>query len=278
MKGSSNDAWVFISHSNADIQSLRRIRNRFETSSANPILFFLKQEVEDELLWQLLQREIEARRFFALCDSQAACESKYVRREMDLVRSLPKKRITTIDLALPESEQDAVIDRLIRDLTVFCSYARQNRDAVGAYAAALKGEDFRVWTDALVLPSVDWRTQLSGAIQATVASGGFFLLFASPASLASRYVEAETHQFMQLPAATASGTSRKQMVIVLLDGAEVRDLPVSLRNRQIVDLERAYEVRTQIPDIVYAFRPPTSDHRANAQRLADLLAAMPSPP
>jgi TIR domain len=238
----------------------------------------LKQEVEDELLWQLLQREIEARRFFALCDSQAARESIYVRREMDLVRSLPKKRFTTIDLALPETEQDTVIDRLIRDLTVFCSHARQDRDAVCAYAAALEGEDFRVWTDALVVPSVDWRTQISSAIQNTIHSGGFFLLFASPASLASRYVEAETDQLMQLPAATASGTSRKQMVIVLLDGAQVRDLPVALLNRQIVNLERASEVRAPIPDIVYTFRPPTSDHRASAERLADLLAWMPSPP
>jgi TIR domain len=265
VKGSSDGAWVFISHSNADIQSVRRIRNRVEASSANPILFFLKQE-------------IEARRFFALCDSPAARESKYVRRETDLVRSLPKKRITTIDLTLAETEQDTVIDRLIRDLTVFCSYARQDRDAAGAYASALEGEDFRVWTDALVIPSVDWRTQISSAIQNTIDSGRFFLPFASPASLASRYVEAEADHFMQLPAAIASGGSRKQMVIVLLDRTEISDLPVALRHRQIVDLERASEARSQATDIVYAFRPPTIDHRDNARQLADLLASMPSPP
>ena len=97
--------WVFISHSNSDTQAVRRIRNRFEERGANPILFFLKQSMEDELLWRLIHREVEARRFFALCDSEAARGSKYVRRETNLVRSLPGKRFITIDLGQVHEQQ-----------------------------------------------------------------------------------------------------------------------------------------------------------------------------
>ncbi len=36
-----SDAWIFVSHSNKDLEAVRRIRNEVENRGANPILFFL---------------------------------------------------------------------------------------------------------------------------------------------------------------------------------------------------------------------------------------------
>jgi hypothetical protein len=45
-----SEPWIFLSHANADIVAVRRVRNKFEDQGAHPILFYLKQQVDDELL------------------------------------------------------------------------------------------------------------------------------------------------------------------------------------------------------------------------------------
>ena len=80
-------AWIFVSHSNKDIEKVREIRNLLERGGANPVLFFLKcmenSEDDDRLLWNLIEREIKARNFFLLCDSQNARNSDAVQREIE---------------------------------------------------------------------------------------------------------------------------------------------------------------------------------------------------
>lgn len=97
-------AWIFVSHSNRDIEKVREIRNELERRGHNPVLFFLKcmetTEADDRLLWQLIEREIKAREWFILCDSPNARNSAAVLREMELVKSIARegKVVETIDL------------------------------------------------------------------------------------------------------------------------------------------------------------------------------------
>ena len=97
-------AWIFVSHSNRDIEKVREIRNELERRGHNPVLFFLKcmetTEADDRLLWQLIEREIKAREWFILCDSPNARNSAAVWREMELVKSMARegKVVETIDL------------------------------------------------------------------------------------------------------------------------------------------------------------------------------------
>lgn len=66
------NAWIFVSHSTLDITEVRRIRNEVELQGGEPLLFFLKSISDNDELDGLLKREIEARRYFLLCDSPAA--------------------------------------------------------------------------------------------------------------------------------------------------------------------------------------------------------------
>lgn len=88
-------AWIFVSHSNRDIEKVREIRNELERRGYNPVLFFLKcmetPETDDRLLWQLIEREIKAREWFILCDSPNARNSAAVLREMELVKSMARE-------------------------------------------------------------------------------------------------------------------------------------------------------------------------------------------
>ena len=268
--------WVFISHSNSDIQAVRRIRNRFEERGAQPILFFLKQSMQDELLWRIIHREIEARRFFALCDSQAARGSRYVRRETDLVRALPGKRFITIDLGQTVAQQDILVDKLIRDMTIFLSYSRKDQDAVLVYADALEQAEFQVWRDAQIALGADIGSELRRAIDNVTATGGFFLHFLSPSARASEWVKAELFHFLQ-PMPPVAKVMRRQLVVVLLGGLQLDDLPFELQTRHVVDLERAAHLPVADSDVIYSYAASGNDHRLNAARLADLLAAVPTP-
>ena len=232
--------------------------------------------MKDDLLWRLIHREVEARRFFALCDSQAARGSKYVQRETDLVRSLPGKRFITIDLGQLAEQQDTLVDKLIRDMTIFLSYSRKDHEVALAYADALEQAEFKVWRDSQIALGGDIASELHRAIDTVTATGGFFLYFHSPSGRASEWIEAELANFLQSMPPLAN-PMRKQLVVVLLDGMQINDLPFELRTRHVVDLERAAPMSAAHSDVIFSYVPPGNDHRINATRLADLLAAVPTP-
>ena len=114
-----SEPWIFLSHANTDIVAVRRVRNKFEDQGAHPILFYLKQQVNDELLWSLIKSEIEARRFFALCESDASRRSSFVQREVELPLPVGQAHEAHVLAALPRAargrEQDVVLAALIAD-------------------------------------------------------------------------------------------------------------------------------------------------------------------
>ena len=101
-----NGGWIFVSHSNRDIEKAREIRNELERRGHNPVLFFLKcmetTEADDRLLRQLIEREIKAREWFILCDSPNARNSAAVLREMELVKSMAREPASGASFAPPQ--------------------------------------------------------------------------------------------------------------------------------------------------------------------------------
>lgn len=92
----------------------------------------------------LLRREIEARHFFLLCDSDAARRSRWVLEEHEYVRSLPGKRVTTVTLDAAWEEQLAAMDTMLKLATAFLSYAHIDRDRVLPFADVLAQHDIAV--------------------------------------------------------------------------------------------------------------------------------------
>lgn len=99
----NEEIWIFLSHSNADYEKVRLIRNLLEEQSLRPLMFFLKCLNDEDEIDSLIKREIDCRTKFILCDSPAARNSKWVQREVDYIKS--KNQIyETIDLSLSEEE------------------------------------------------------------------------------------------------------------------------------------------------------------------------------
>lgn len=199
-------AWIFVSHSNRDIEKVREIRNELERRGHNPVLFFLKcmetTEADDRLLWQLIEREIKAREWFILCDSPNARNSAAVLREMEMVKSMARegKVVETIDLGRDLETEIHKVIRLSKRATVFLSYASADHATADAIRRALMRHEFTVTSPedfgASAQPIQD---AISTAINAAVERG-FVLVLLSPASLASRWVKHETEYALQLAA------------------------------------------------------------------------------
>jgi hypothetical protein len=184
-------AWIFLSHSNHDWLAVREIRNVLEARGHRPLIFFLKCLNDHEELHELIRREIEARTWFLLCDSQAARQSRWVREEMELIRSTPGKYSETVNLDRPLLSQLDRIDALCRRATVYLSYARDDTkvqaaqliDALNRYDYHLRGLEWEVDFD-----------NVQASIQRNIDDAlahGFVLLLLSPQAAKTEFVRAE---------------------------------------------------------------------------------------
>jgi TIR domain len=184
-------AWIFLSHSNNDWFPVREIRNVLEARGHRPLMFFLKCLNDHTELHDLIRREIEARTWFLLCDSQAARRSRWVREEMELIRSIPGKYSETVNLDRPLASQLDRIDALCRRATVYLSYARDDTKVqAGQLIDALNRYDYH-------LRGLEWDMDfdnVQGSIQRHVDDAlahGFVVLLLSPQSAKKEYVRAE---------------------------------------------------------------------------------------
>jgi hypothetical protein len=136
------DAWLFVSHAHQDLRAVRRVRDELERRHANPLLFFLMCLQQDEEIDSLIKREISARYFFILCDSDAARESKWVQKERAFVKSLEGRKIYNLDLSWPWEEQQHVIREALGAVTTFLNYLYSDRERVRPYIDLLIRNDF----------------------------------------------------------------------------------------------------------------------------------------
>lgn len=233
MSSRRSEAWIFVSHSVKDLHQVRRIRNEIESKGANPILFFLKQKVEDEQLKLFLRREIEARNFFILCDSENSRASDYVQLEVEHVQALPYVRRMTIDLAASWDEQVRRIDALLGDAQVFLSYAHADRADVQPYIDFLISEDFSVFDPSInISMGSSWQQVIQDAI-AEAANHGSLVLFLTQRSLQSKFLEAEFNFYVN---ALGPMNPTRPPVLVALEPLAMLSLPTSFTQYPILDL------------------------------------------
>jgi hypothetical protein len=91
-------AWIFLSHSTKDWDEVRRVRNLLEEKGHRPLVFFLKCLTEHSELDDLIRREIDARSWFLLCDSESARQSSWVQAEVAYIKEMQGKYYEEIDL------------------------------------------------------------------------------------------------------------------------------------------------------------------------------------
>ena len=184
-------AWVFISHSNKDFAKVRRVRNEFEETGHRPILFFLKSMDDDlDRALYLIKREIDAREWFMLCDSENAKDSKIVQEEVKYIESLKDKVNERLDLRAPWEEQKKKIHALAIRSTVFISFSARDGEIAKEIAKKLLEQGFGVFDPHSLESGNDYLSRISVEISEAVKRG-FFLILLSPEAIKSKFVKHE---------------------------------------------------------------------------------------
>ena len=226
----TSTAWIFVSHSNRDLAKVRQVRNALEKAGAEPILFFLKCLSDHDEIDGLIEREIDARYFFLLCDSANARNSKWVQDEVAHVKSLHGRKIEVIDLDSDWKAQLAGITNLVSNATVFLSYSHGDHAVVEPVRAALIARDFATWDPSHDLsPGDRWADRIESAIEAA-ARFGYVLHFISHSSLRSHSVTGEMKRALDLDIGS-------RYIPILLDPPDsvVGWLPSFVRERRWID-------------------------------------------
>lgn len=255
--GSSEGAWIFLSHSHRDFDQVRLVRNALEERGHRPLMFFLKCMDDDSPdLPDLIRREIEARTWFLLCDSPNAKASPWVRAEVEMIKRLDGKVYETVDLEGSLDQQIERIHALSQRATVFLSYAHADKVIAERIAAALRREDFAVWTPTEILPGAKWDQQILSAIDAAIERG-FVLPLVSQAAVDSQFVRAEIQYALN------HGTEAVVPVVIdpIVDTDTVAAVAMGLVPRQWFSL-RGDAVDEQIEELV-------SHLKRNPRRRAD---------
>jgi len=187
-----HSAWIFLSHSSADIEKVRMIRNEFERLHQNPLAFHLKCLSDEDEVIDLIKREIEARDWFVYCQSKNAEKSKYVAIERAYIKQLGKNKVWLLDMSLDIEELRKKIAVICRDTKVFISYAHKNAALGASLAKKLGAMDYSVWLDEAVKPgSFHWADQVTAAIKDTVAQSGYVVVLLTEESVEARYCQHE---------------------------------------------------------------------------------------
>lgn len=189
----TSKAWIFVSHTSKDLEKVRNVRDHLESVGAQPILFFLKCLSDHDEIDDLIKREIEARYFFLLCDSQEARKSKWVKDEISHVRSLSGRRIDVINLDADWRSQLSRMTGLVASASAFLSFSKKDQEGVEKIRRILALHDFATF-DPLSDTSAgeDWPRAVEEALELTLRDG-FFLHFLTIHSLSSKWcmLEAE---------------------------------------------------------------------------------------
>jgi hypothetical protein len=201
-KDAENTAWIFVSHASADLKNVRRVRNYLESKDAAPLLFHLMALTDPEEFWPIIEREIQARNFFLYCESPAAEESHWVRREREAVGAARRgqpKRIGRIRVDGPEIDAPS-LDDFLSKTRVFPSFSHKDRAAVAPFLAALKSVGFGVFEH---LTSIQPGALFEAGIEQELRSAaekGWIVAFLSAFSMQSPWVQREIQFAMQLGA------------------------------------------------------------------------------
>ena len=193
----TNSAWIFVSHSLKDWERVRIVRNLLEDRGHKPLLFFLRCLNDSSEIDGLIRREIEARKWFVLCDSDNARNSRWVKEEIEIIKSLPGKIYETVDLQADLEEQIFRIDALSRRITVYLSYShRDGRSFAVKLKKILEQHEYSVFDFESIPAGSNFKQESEKAIDEATRRG-FFLILLTPQSVHSEWVRNEFVYAMQ---------------------------------------------------------------------------------
>ncbi len=229
MNDKEKRTWIFVSHASPDLETVREVRNYLEQKQASPLLFHLLALKHEEEFWPVIEREIMERDFFLLCESAAADESDWVKRERDAVERAAKLRPKRIgSIRVDGNGLDLTqLDRFIGTMRIFPSYANSDSEQVVPFLDALGSRGFEVFDFRKDLRIGDpWAQQFDSALS-EAAAYGFVLFFLSRNSIRSEWIRREVEQAISLNA---------RLVPVLLDRLpDPSSIPASLSAYQYFD-------------------------------------------
>lgn len=146
MEFTDNEIWVFLSHSNKDYEKVRKVRDILEEQQLRPLMFFLKCLNDDEEIDSLIKREIRCRTRFILCDSKKARNSKWVKREVEFIKSLDRE-CETVNLEDSIEDIRKQLFEFKKRTSLYISYTRKDQQLAYDIANRLKKYEFKVWID-----------------------------------------------------------------------------------------------------------------------------------
>ena len=229
-----NATWIFLSHSNEDYDKVTVLRDMLEELKKRPIMLYLKC-MEDaryrKQLWDLLQREIDAREQFILCDSENARNSVWVQEEVRYIKSKGRKYQTIHIDAFPELIRNNVYDFVNRD-RVFISYSRHDFQVAKALSVALQERGYSVFFDLNTIRGGDFSAQINHEIGESKRRG-YQICLLSRAYCQSTYCMAELNRIL-------STTNGDWLLLIQLDNIPSEEYPESINGRPVFDISKEY--------------------------------------
>ena len=181
MENEPKNAWVFVSHSSADLHRVREVRNYLEDKGTSPLIFHLLSLKKPDEFWPIIKREISERNFFLYCDSESDRLSKWVARERRTVETVRKRRPIRIGHVQVDVEtiDTSALDAFVADVRAYIAYVRSDAEVVRHFVDALQASGFLVSIDYDNIPAgVNFADMMDNRIQ-SVAQNGWLLAFFS---------------------------------------------------------------------------------------------------
>jgi hypothetical protein len=225
-------AWIFLSHSHKDFDRVSSVRNVLEGHGHHPLMFFLKCLGDDDEIDGLIRREISARSWFILCESANTKISKWVQAEVQIIKGLPIKTYTEIDLDDPHLDVESELFSITRKASVFLSYARSDRVFAERMGAELKRHDFGVFSDLELQVGEDWRVRMESELE-NAALRGAILMLLSAESVRSQWQQRDVAFAVEI---ARSQARRAHMLPVFLEGFDFAYAPQAMR-RQLMQIQ-----------------------------------------
>lgn len=190
----SESAWIFLSHSHLDVDGVYQVRDMLEGWGHRPLMFFLKCLTDESEVEGLIAREIAARDWFVLCDSENARKAEWVQRERQIIASYPDKINVSIDLDRGVRSQLDILKNLSKRATIFLSCAHLDEQVAGVIKSIFRAHDYRVLTGDDIAPgegiASDIGASIEGLIDRAVAEG-YVLVLLTENSIRSEWVAME---------------------------------------------------------------------------------------
>ena len=175
-----NEIWVFLSHSNKDYEKVRIVRNILEEHGFRPLMFFLKclsDDNNDDEVRHLIQREIDSRNRFILCDSPNAQASGWVKEEVEYIQSKQRfyQTVDLKDVGKPEKLAESILLFKKRS-TVLLSYSKFDSEIAKDLIGRLESSDFIITDLHDSLTIEDYASNdLADTIKRSISGGGYYI-------------------------------------------------------------------------------------------------------